>query len=481
LAVIDQMDESASSQSARTGRPFESIALKGRLPLIVWLYLLAVVIPIGFNLGPIFMTGLRLILIVMVIPLMIQLLSGRFGKVMIIDVLFILHIVWATVAMAVINPDRVVENIGAAGVEFLGGYVMGRAYIRTPEAFGALCRALGLIVLCSLPFAVVETLTGRPILIEAIRKLPGVRSADLNFSESRMGLERVQFGFTHPIHYGLFCSVAFSMAWVGLKGWSSDLNRFVTSAAIAVCGFLALSSGALLAIFLQMGLILWAMVFASVKGRWWWLVALFALAYVVIDVLSNRTPIMVFLSYATFSAHTAYWRVIIFEWGLANVIGSAEKGIVGSPWFGIGLNEWVRPWFMYSGSMDNFWLVMAVRYGIPGFLTLALGYVIGLKRIIQRDFSGDRVLSQFRLAWVFTFMGLTFTLFTVHIWTSIYSFAFFFFGAGMWLITAQPKALVTALPARSPLQDDRAKAPSYTRFSRQTSTDRQPKPNSRAV
>jgi hypothetical protein len=440
--------------------------LTGRLPLPVWFYLLAVVIPIGFNLGPIYMTTLRMLLIVMIIPLVIQLLSGRFGKVMVIDVLFILHIVWATIAMAVVNPDRVIENIGAAGIEFLGGYVMGRAYIRTPEAFGALCRALGLIVLGSLPFALVETVTGRPILIEVIEKLPGVRTVAKNFQDGRMGLERVQFGFAHPIHYGLFCSVAFSMAWVGLKGWSSNLNRVVISTTIAACGFLALSSGALLAIFLQIGLILWAMMFAAVNGRWWWLVALSALAYLVVDLLSNRTPIMVFLSYATFSAHTAYWRTIIFDWGVANVIGSAEKGIIGSPWFGIGLKDWVRPWFMHSGSMDNFWLVMAVRYGIPGFLTLALGYCIGLKRIIQRDFTGDQVLSQFRLAWVFTFMGLTFTLCTVHIWTSIYSFAFFFFGAGIWLIKVQPKSQDEgAAPSFENIDLARSTLP-YTRFAK---------------
>ena len=153
------------------------------------------------------------------------------------------------------------------------------------------------------------------------------------------------------------------------------------------------------------------------------------------------------------------------------MIGSAEKGIVGSPWFGLGLGDWVRPWYMYSGSMDNFWLVMAVRYGVPGFLTVAAGYAIGLMRIMCRDFTGDRVLSQFRLAWVFTFMGLTFTLCTVHIWTNIYSFAFFFFGAGMWLITAQPKTMADALPVESNRQNDRAAPIPYRRFPQQTSAE----------
>jgi hypothetical protein len=109
----------------------------------------------------------------------------------------------------------------------------------------------------------------------------------------------------------------------------------------------------------------------------------------------------------------------------------------GSPIFGIGLNEWVRPFFMRSGSIDNFWLVNAVRYGIPGFLFLILGYLPTLWWIGRRNFDADQRLWLLRRAWMFTFAGLTLTLCTVHVWTSIYSFVFFLFGAGMWFLTTQ--------------------------------------------
>jgi hypothetical protein len=402
--------------------------LTSHLPVPVLLYLLAVVIPIGFQIGPLAMNLLRLLLIVMILPLLIRLFMGRYGKVLITDVLFMAHIVWATIALAVINPDRVVEQMGSIGLEFLGGYLMGRAYIRTPEAFAGLCRALMIIVCCSAPFALYETLKGHSLLIEAIRSIPGIRTSNYNYMEPRFGLRRVQFGFVHPIHYGLFCSVALSLTYVALRGLMSGFWRVLASGVILLCGFLALSSGAFLAILLQIGLITWSVVFARVRSRWWLLLGLFALTYVVIDILSNRTPIMVFMSYATFSAHTAYWRGIIFDWGMMSVWAH--------PVFGIGMNDWVRPWFMYSGSMDNFWLVMAVRYGFPGFFLLAIGYAIAIWRIGRRDFSRDAVLTQFRRAWIFTFLGLTFTLTTVHVWTNIYSFVFFMFGTGIWLITA---------------------------------------------
>lgn len=268
-----------------------------------------------------------------------------------------------------------------------------------------------------------------------------------------MGLERVQAVFAHPIHFGLYCAVVMSLAFVGLKDALTDGMRWAASGLVGAVGFLALSSGALLAILLQLALFAWSRIFAPIWWRWWLLVGCFAFAYVVIDLLSNRSPIRVFMSYATFSAHTAYWRSIIFEWGMVNVWKH--------PLFGLGLNDWERPYYMYSGSMDNFWLVMAVRYGIPGFLTLLVGYVWTLAAVMARDFNADPVLTQFRRAWVFTFIGLSFTLCTVHIWANVYSFCFFIFGAGIWLVDATPALTgrVDVMPNTSPAGRVRAAMP----------------------
>ncbi|MEL6573566.1 MAG: O-antigen ligase family protein, partial [Pseudomonadota bacterium] len=338
-----------------------------------------------------------------------------------------------TLALAVNNPNQVIEQVGSVGMEFLGGYAVGRVYIRDRSSFLALCRALIVIVLIMFPFALFETLTGRPLWLEALRALPSVKTVALNYQDPRilfgMTLERVQMGFAHPIHFGLFCSVAFSLCFVAMEGTFGTARRWLTAAVIACSGVLALSSGAILAIVLQFALILWSMMFASVEKRWWILLGLAVLAYITVDLLSNRTPVQVFMSYATFSAHTAYWRAIIFEWGMKNVWMN--------PWLGLGLNDWIRPWYMYSGSMDNFWLVMAVRYGIPGFLFVTVGYILIVFHVMRRNFRDDMLLTHFRRAWVFTFMGLTFTLCTVHVWTAIYSFTFFLLGAGVWLITAQ--------------------------------------------
>lgn len=439
-----------------------------RLPWPAALYLLCLVIPVWFNVGPLSLSLLRLFLLLMILPLAIQMLAGRFGRLLITDVLFVAHLLWATAALAVNNPTQVVGQFGSVGVEFLGGYLVARASIRTPQAFLALGRWLVMLVLCLTPFALYEARTSQPIILETIRNLPGIDSFAKVRPDPRLGMFRTQTVFAHAIHHGLFCSVAFSLAFVALKGAISDLWRWISASMVALTGFLALSSGAFLAILLQVALIGWAALFAHQRWRWWLLVGLFVLAYVAIDVLSTRDPIRVLMSYATFSSHNAYWRSIIFEWGLANVIGSAEKGIAGSPLFGIGLNDWIRPSYMYSGSMDNFWLVMAVRYGVPGFLFLAAGYAWAIFLIMRRDFTADVVLAQIRRAWVFTLLGLTFTLVTVHVWSSIYSFVFFMFGAGIWLIAAEPATAAGPAEPDPPGHGDapppHPRGPRYSRF-----------------
>lgn len=427
------MAATATASAAPRGLPAPAA---GALAWPVKAYLVCLMLPIGFNLGPLYMTNVRLVLMALTIPALARLFSERAIRLHVTDFAFMIFVVWMAVALAVNNPDRVIQNTGSTGVEFLGGYLLGRVYIQDRAQFVTLCKWLSTLAAITLPLALLESQTGDPIVISTLWKLPGLRSEYIVTIPGRMGLERVQTVFAHPIHYGLFCSVAFSLTWVGLEGIYGGARRIVTSVVIGLCVFFSLSSGALLAMVLQLFLIGWFTAFRRVRARWWILFGLSVLAYVVIDLLSNRTPIRVFMSYATFSPHNAYWRGIIFEWGVMNIFGNAERGIPPAPIFGIGLDDWIRPHFMRSGSMDNFWLVMGVRYGMPGLLLVALGWLVPIFQLGARNLDGDAQFLRLRRAWMFTFVGLSFTLCTVHVWTSIYSFVFLFFGSGMWMLTA---------------------------------------------
>lgn len=442
---------------------FASLASSRKgLAIAALLYWLAVLLPLGTNVAGIFLNGVRLVLLVTIVPMTFRLLMGRYGKVHAVDILFLLHVVWMTVALAVNNPDQVIANAGSTGIEFIGGYVLGRACIRTREDFLALIRLLATAALCLFPFVIYEVLTGNAIILNTLHSLPGLSSLrDISIGK-RLGFDRAQLVFAHPIHSGLFFSMLLPLVFVGMTNIWSDTRRVMTALVVMLSGFFALSSGALLAILLQLFLVGWAWALRKTDRRWLILIGLCCLAYVVIDLLSNRSPIRVFMTYATFSAHTAFWRSIIFDWGLANVIGDAERGITGSPIFGLGLNDWIRPSYMRSGSVDNFWLLNAMRYGLPGFFLLAGGYATILWTIMRRDLSADPVLWQFRRAWVFAFIGLSLTLVTVHVWHTIYSVVFFMFGAGVWLATAEPQSREGTAPP--PADAETGGVSPYSRF-----------------
>lgn len=414
----------------------------GRLHPLILLYLLAVIIPVGFNIGTVAFTGLRLLLILLFIPLFYKVYIAKVDRVYPIDVLFLLHVLWIFVAIGINNPNKVVQNASSVSLEFLGGYLVGRVYIRSAGDMFALIRTLIALVILSLFFAIPESLNSRAIIPDWISRIPGLTTVNQTDIPMRMGLHRAQVYFAHPIHYGLFCSSAFALTLVGLRNVMAKGKRILFGSLIAVAVFLSLSSGALLSVILQLFLIVWSFIFRNNSNRWKLLFGLFVLLYVFIDLASNRTPLKVFMSYATFSAHNAYYRSIIFEWGIMNVNNN--------PIFGLGLRDWIRPHYMGSGSVDNFWLVMAMRYGYPGFALIAAGYLSALIHVGRRKLLPGTTQADLRLAWMMMFVGLSFTLATVHVWTSVYSFVFFLMGSGIWLAGASDvEAAASPLAAAS--------------------------------
>lgn len=419
---------------------------KPTLPWPVILYLACVVTPVRFMAGPLQMTGLRVFLLAMLPFVLIRMFRVKWIAP---DILLLLFVAWVFVAMQVNTPGQALEHAGITLLEMFGGYALARVYVQTHDQFKSLIKAVLLLVLLCMPLAISETLTGDPLVVQLIRAIPGITSVDVVTIAPRLGLERVQAIFAHPIHFGLFCSSAISLVYIGLLQNMPHPTRMVASVLIVGTTFLALSSGAFISVLIQLFLIGWALVFAQVRHKWVWLLVACVVSYIFVDLVSNRTPLRVFFSYATFSAHNAYWRGLIFEWGMHNVWAN--------PVFGLGFNDWVRPHFMNSGSMDNFWLVAAVRYGLPGFVLLTCAWVTGLIRVAKAP------QSSLKTAWMFCMVGLTFTLCTVHVWTAVYSYVFFLFGAGQSLAVAAPAAAksVPQKPAfRRPFQPEFTRAAS---------------------
>ncbi len=74
----------------------------------------------------------------------------------------------------VTRPEHSLRHLaGWPGIGF-GRGCSARAFIRDKTCFRALARVLAALVIYTLPFAIYETLTGRPPIIEALDRLPAI-------------------------------------------------------------------------------------------------------------------------------------------------------------------------------------------------------------------------------------------------------------------------------------------------------------------
>jgi O-antigen ligase len=215
--------------------------------------------------------------------------------------------------------------------------------------------------------------------------------------------------------------------------------------------FFSLSSGAYVCMAVQVMLMSWGFVLRSLASRWKLLVGLAILAFVVIEVGSNRTAFQVMSSYLAFDPGTAYWRVLIAKYGLEEVWRH--------PVFGLGQKDWVRPSWMHDPTVDNFWLLQGMRHGIPGFLFAVGLYVCCILQLVRaRPADSDARRNRDGLA--FSLIGLGVAIITVHLWGATYNFFLFLLGATAWFgaVEQQPQATSeTRRPSgsRSPAQPTR--------------------------
>ncbi|MCT4609183.1 MAG: hypothetical protein N4A70_08240 [Pelagimonas sp.] len=401
------------------------------VPTAIAVFFLTVMLPtaVSLNLGGLRLSAYRVVLIVLFLPMLVKLLSGQRGRINLFDILLLLHCTWAVIAL--IKWGGVGQGLESGGIYFVecaGAYLVGRLYIRSYEDFAAVARAYVAVVIATLLFTVPEALTGIHILHDSISGAFG--GARAPFIEPRMGIERTFGPFDHPILYGVFCASAFSLAYfVVAERRFSNLGGMAKVAGVGLATFMSASGGPYLVLMMQGFVALWERVLSRVQGRWAALFSLMALAYVAIDLFSTKTPFHVFVNNFTFSKQSAYNRILLFEYGSAEVARH--------PIFGIGLGDWERPVWM-SDSMDNFWLVTAVRYGLPAFFLL-VGMLLGLIWAAGQRKGLPPQWRRARHAWAFTLFGISVAAATVHLWNALFVLFFFLIGAGAWLLDVRPE------------------------------------------
>lgn len=439
-------DSGAARQSARQpGRraaPVSALPQQqagAAYPTVIVLFLISVMLPFNFEVGPVLLNSSRVFIMLMIAPAMIRWLSGAAGPHLRADYMILAFGGWMLICL-VLNQglSRAGAYWGSQFVEVVGAFFLARAFIVGPGCFLFLVRCYLLMVMAMLPVAFYENLTGEVIYLDLWRGIPGLLPFNSVEYGTRMGFYRAQVAFVHPILYGVVVSTAFSLAWLVLKvRGRSVATRVLASGTVAVATLGSMSAGPVVAVVGQAGLIFYDWVMRANAARWKIFFILVALTYVAIDLYSARSPFAAVLSRVTFSASTAFNRLRIWDYGTDEVMRN--------PIFGMGLfTDWIRPAFMPS-SVDNHWLLMAMRYGLPGIALLLGAFLWIIYRITRKDFN-DESLQTIGKGVVFSMVGVILSLSTVAAFSSTFSLMLFMLGAGAFLLRPEIGAAGAAVP-----------------------------------
>jgi len=355
----------------------------------------------------------------MVIPLIIKWFHLHDSNSKAGDIFVIGHACWAGLALLAVSGFSSVDSIGVYGIDVIGAYLMGRILVETDEDFRKICAVMVTCIGLTIPLAAFEAITNTNIFIDALGPLTVERIEH----EMRLGLYRAQSVFGHQILYGIIAATPLCLTHYVLGYRRGFLRQALLAWVPVTAGFLSLSSAAF-SIFLAQGMIVaWDKVTKAFKFRWWMLLCLFGVFYVAIDLLSNRTPLVVFISYFSLNPGNAYTRILQFDYSIDDIIRN--------PLFGIGFNEFDKPYWLVA-SIDNFWLVIALRYGIPGFLLLLIGYLLVLKEAMGREL-GDERMASYRLGYCIMLVTSALVMLSVHLWDEALYYFLFLLGAHGWI------------------------------------------------
>jgi hypothetical protein len=394
----------------------------------VLLFLLALVVPWAIYIGPLRMSLYRIVLLVMVLPCLGMWLAGRAGRVRTADLALLLFSFWCTLSLIVLHGIELpIQTVGIVFIETVGPYMLARCYIRDADDFYNLVQLLFRIVVVLFPFAIVEFITGKDIWRDLFAAIWPVQ-VDKQMA-SRGGLTRVQMGFDHPILFGMCIASILAPVHLILGYRRGSAQRSFKTAIVGAVAFMSLSAGPFVSLVVQGLLLSFNFLVRAIKIPWTILIGLLVLISLALQLVAKRSLLDIAASFLVFEPGSYWYRKMIWNYGVASVLKH--------PLYGIGLNSWERGSDM-STSVDNFWLLLAMRYGLPASFLLLLTLLsiflaLGFKKGLD-----DKIMA-YRTAFLISMTSFFLVGWTVHFWDAGYVLFTFTMGAGIWMLDVRPK------------------------------------------
>jgi hypothetical protein len=292
--------------------------------------------------------------------------------------------------------------VGAEALEFLGAYLVGRAFVFGPSNLRTFVKALWRITIILVALALLDILTRRNFTLDFF----GIP----HYPQERSGLVRAASVFEDAEHYGTFCAAAAAIFFYSELGIRRVLY---VSLCFLGCAF-SLSSGPYMGLAIVTATFFYDRVLKQYSWRWKALTITISGFLIVVFLISDH-PIAWVLGHLTLDPQTGWFRLGTWQYALPLI----EL----SPFTGYGLTRLgdSTDAQLFLWSVDCVWLVVALRYGLPAVVLLVLTMYSAILR--RRRISTFRpgtyfMATGFSLAIVaMGFVGLT-----VHFWDAIWLF-----------------------------------------------------------
>jgi hypothetical protein len=380
--------------------------------LKLWLILIIMFLPptAALYLGSFKLSSGRLLLLVLFVPAIRRLFQRDRSAVPCDLFLYAsgLCIVAASIAADGFNPTAI-----SGAFEFIGFYMLGRAFIFGIDAVKAFVGILRLILIFLFAFGVLDIISGRFVINEMMGQLLSTETIITQWPYSHF--ERVVFGhsflratstFDHPILFGAFCSVCAPL-FIFLE--SGVFSKFAFLLSFAGC-ILSGSSAPLLAFGIAFFIYLYDASLSNYTQRWKALLAGITILFLAsFAVLSHPLPWLI--THLTLDPATGYFRLEEWNYGLDFVSSS--------PWIGYGTAAKFGTDFLDT-SIDSVWLVTMLNYGIPATMLILFANIKSLRK--GRPVTVDPIVEKYCLAFTVVIFLFCFNGFTVHYWNSLWQF-----------------------------------------------------------
>lgn len=338
------------------------------------------------------------------------------------DLMIIMAVAWIWLASYMSSGSvlTALEMGGSHTVDMGLAYFFARATIRTPTDLRRLLVLItpGIFIIGSV--IAVESVSRTHILQPIASALTG-QPMPISY-EIRMGLLRGTASFPHPILAGIVMASFLPIYLMsGLRGWPKVLGVIAAS-----FGVFSMSSAAMLGVVVGGILVAYDWLSERIANVTWRLfMIVVSMLYITVELTSNSGFYGLLIRYASLNTGSAYNRILIWNYGTENVARH--------PWFGIGYADWDRPDWMHWSSFDHFWLISALRFGIPAAFFLLAATLIALTMVAKRSwelpFHDSRMLRGIAISLAVFSLGLN----SVTLWMAAQIWFFMLIGLSVTL------------------------------------------------